>query len=93
MEVLNVKIDSEVIQKLDRLVKRKKFKNKSEAVRIMLNDHLEEHPELFGSADLEPVLKQASNTLSDRQFRELAAKVFGEKNKTAAEMVAEGGER
>jgi len=36
MEIINVKVEKEVKEKLEMLVKRKAFKNKSEAVRNML---------------------------------------------------------
>lgn len=91
MEVLNVKVEKETIEKLDKLVRKKSYKNKSEAVRKMLEEHFEEHPELFGSDELEGILKQADR-MSDQQFEKLAVRVF-KGTKTAAQIVAEGRER
>lgn len=91
MEVLNVKVEKETIEKLDRLVRKKAYKNKSEAVRKMLEEHFEEHPELFGFDELEAILKR-SDRMSDEQFEKLAARVF-KGAKTAAQIVAEGRER
>jgi len=91
MEILNVKVEKETREKLERLVKRGAFKNKSEAVRRMLEEHIEEHPELFVSDDLVEALKEAEE-MSDEQFERLAAEIF-RGPKTAAELVAEGRDR
>ena len=52
METLNVKVDRETKEKLETLVRRKLYRNTSEAVRNMLADHMQEHPDLFASAKL-----------------------------------------
>lgn len=91
MEVLNVKVEKDTVEKLDRLVKRKAYKNKSEAVRSLLEEHFKEHPQLFDFDEMKELLKQADE-MSDEQFEKLAAKVF-KGTKTAAQMVAEGRER
>lgn len=91
MEVLNVKVEREMVEKLESLVRRKAFKNKSEAVRSMLEEHFQEHPELFISDEFDRLLREADK-ISDGQFAELAATLFRGK-KTAAQMVAEGRER
>jgi Arc/MetJ-type ribon-helix-helix transcriptional regulator len=91
MEVLNVKVEREMIEKLESLVRRKAYKNKSEAVRSMLEEHFQEHPELFLSDDFDELVKEADK-ISDAQFREMTAKLF-KGHKTAAQMVAEGRER
>jgi len=92
MEILNVKVEEHTAEKLDRLVKRNVYKNKSEAVRKMLEEHLQEHPELFAPDNLENLFKQADDSISDQQFERLAADIF-KGRKTAAQMVAEGRER
>ncbi|HKZ62744.1 MAG TPA: ribbon-helix-helix protein, CopG family [Nitrososphaera sp.] len=92
MEILNVKVEEQTAEKLDRLVRRNVYKNKSEAVRKMLEEHLQEHPELFAPDNLEELFKQAYDSTSDQQFEKLAADVFKGRN-TAAQMVAEGRER
>lgn len=92
MEVLNIKVEKETIEKLDRLVSKKAYKNKSEAVRKMLEEHFKEHPELFGFDKLEEMLQKADDRMSDEQFKKLAATMF-KGTKTAAQMVAEGRER
>jgi Arc/MetJ-type ribon-helix-helix transcriptional regulator len=92
MEMLNVKVEEQTAEKLERLVKRNIYKNKSEAVRKMLEEHLQEHPELFAPDNLEDLFKQAEYNISDQQFEKLAADVFRGR-KTAAQLVAEGRER
>jgi Arc/MetJ-type ribon-helix-helix transcriptional regulator len=92
MEILNVKVEEQTAEKLERLVERSIYKNKSEAVRKMLEEHLQEHPELFAPDNLEDLFKQAEYSISDQQFEKLAADVFRGR-KTAAQLVAEGRER
>ena len=90
MEILNVKVERETKEKVERLVKAKRFKNKSEAVRSIIEEHLEEHPELFAPEDFAALAREAED-ISDRDFDRLAAEVF-KGSKTAAELVAEGRE-
>lgn len=95
MEILNVKVEEHTAEKLERLVKRNIYKNKSEAVRRMLEEYIQEHPELFTPDNPEELFKHADDdddTMSDREFENLAKDVFGG-HKTAAQLVAEGRER
>jgi Arc/MetJ-type ribon-helix-helix transcriptional regulator len=91
MEIINVKLKKETKQKIERLVKDRGYKNKSEALRAMLEEHFKEHPELFSSDELKMMDKEASK-MSDETFDRIAAEVF-KGSKTAAELVAEGRER
>lgn len=91
MEVLNIKVEKETKEKLERLIKREIYKNKSEAVRKILENHFEEHPELFASDELAKILKEADK-MSDKEFVKLAEEIF-KGAKTAAELVAEGRDR
>ena len=88
MEVLNVKVEKETKEKIERLVKAKGYKNKSEAVRDIIEEHFEEHPELFASDELEEI-EQEAGKLSDAGFDRLAAEIF-RGPRTAAELVGEG---
>jgi hypothetical protein len=88
MEILNVKVEREMAEKLERLVRQKAFKNKSEAVRSILEEHFQEHPGLFISEDFDGLVREADK-ISDKEFVRLAATLFRGK-KTAAQMVAEG---
>ena len=91
MEVLNVKVKKETKEKIERLVKARGYKNKSEALRDMIEEHFEEHPELFADDDVEEIIKEAGK-MSDMEFDRLAAEIF-RGSKTAAELVGEGRER
>jgi len=91
MEVLNVKVEKETKEKIERLVKARGYKNKSEALREIIEDHFEEHPELFAGDGLEEIVEEAEK-ISDAEFDRLAAEVF-KGPKTAAELVGEGRER
>lgn len=91
MEILNVKVEKETKEKVERLVKARGYKNKSEAVRSIIEEHLQEHPELFASEEVAELVREAER-MSDAQFDRLAAQVF-RGSRTAAELVAEGRER
>lgn len=92
MEVLNVKVEKETKEKLERLVKTKGYRNKSEALRKVIEEHFEEHPELFAGDELQEALKQADE-MSEAEFEHLASEVFKGHRKTAAQLVAEGRDR
>jgi len=88
MELIHVKVEKKFNDKLDHLVKSKVYKNKSEAVRHMLEEHMDEHPELFAGEDLNDVIEEAEK-MSDKEFEERMAE--GLKGpKSAAELVSEG---
>jgi Arc/MetJ-type ribon-helix-helix transcriptional regulator len=88
MELIHVKVEKKVNDKLDHLVKSRVYKNKSEAVRDMLEEHMDEHPELFVGDELNDLLEDAQN-MSDKEFDERMAE--GLKGpKSAAELVSEG---
>jgi Arc/MetJ-type ribon-helix-helix transcriptional regulator len=91
MEILNVKVEKGTKEKVERLVRARGYKNKSEAVRRMLEEHIEEHPELFATEDIAEIVREAEG-ISDSAFDRLAAEAFRGK-RTAAELVAEGRER
>jgi Arc/MetJ-type ribon-helix-helix transcriptional regulator len=91
MEILNIKVESKTLEILNMLVKKKTYKNKSEAVRKILEAHFDQHPELFGPDDLDDLIKKADG-ISDQKFEQIAAKVF-RGPKTAAKLIAEGRER
>jgi Arc/MetJ-type ribon-helix-helix transcriptional regulator len=91
MEVLNVKVEKETKEKIERLVKARGYKNKSDALRTMIEEHFEEHPELFAEDEMEEIVRGASR-ISDSEFDKVAAGIFRGR-KTAAELVSEQRER
>lgn len=91
MEILNVKIEKETKEKIDRLAKAKRYKNRSEALRRMIEEHFDEHPALFADEEIKEIIREASK-ISNAKFDALAAEIFRGR-KTAGEMVGEGRER
>lgn len=92
MEILNVKVEKETKDKIERLVKTRGYRNKSEALRKLIEEHFEEHPELFAEDEIEEAVKEADE-MSEAEFERLASQVFKGHKKTAAQLVAEGRER
>jgi len=90
LEVLNVKGGKERKEKLERLVKARGCKNKSEAVREIMEEHFEGHPEFFAGDELEEIVKEGGK-MSDAGFDRLAAEIF-RGPRSAAELVGEEGE-
>jgi Arc/MetJ-type ribon-helix-helix transcriptional regulator len=91
MEIINVKVEKETKEQLERLVRKKTYSNISDAVRQIIRDHLNEHPELFAHGlDLEQLMEEASK-MSDSEYEKIASDVFnrGTRTKTAAEIVRE----
>jgi Arc/MetJ-type ribon-helix-helix transcriptional regulator len=88
MELIHVKVGKRIKDRLDDLVNSKVYKNKSEAVREMLEEHMQEHPELFLGNEMSELLKH-SNRMSDREFkRRMEEGLKG--RKSAAEIVSQG---
>lgn len=88
MELIHVKVEKKIKDKLDDLVSSKVYKNKSEAVREMLQEHMEEHPELFVGNQMRELLKHSSR-MSDKEFRKRMEEGL-KGRKSAAEIVSEG---
>ena len=88
MVFFKVRVKKETNEKIAKLVKAGRYKNKSEALREIIEEHFEEHPELFASDELEEIEKEAGK-LSDAGFDRLAAEIF-RGPRTAAELVGEG---
>ncbi|MBI2648039.1 MAG: ribbon-helix-helix domain-containing protein [Thaumarchaeota archaeon] len=91
MELIHVKVEKKVNDKLEHLVRSKVYKNKSEAVREMLDEHMKEHPELFVADEFKELLKYADK-MSDEEFRKRMAEGL-RGPKSAAEMIAEDRDR
>ncbi len=91
MELIHVKVEKKVNDKLKHLVRSKVYKNKSEAVREMLEDHMKEHPELFMGDEWKELLK-AGEKMSDEEFRKRMAEGL-RGPESAAEMIAEDRDR
>lgn len=88
MELIHVKIEKKINDKLVHLVKSRVYRNKSEAVREMLQKHMEEHPELFLGDELKELMKY-TDKMSEQEFRRRMAQGL-QGSKSAAEIVSEG---
>ena len=86
-EVVTSRFSEELVRKVDQAVSRGNFKSRSEALRIIIEDHLKEHPELFlGDKFLELIKKTPD--LKDEDLEQVGSKLF--KGKSVAKLVAEG---
>ena len=88
MELIHVKVETKTKERIERLVRTERYKNKSEAVRKMLDEHFQEHPELFSGEELKVFLKEARR-MSEAEFKRMMAEGL-RGPKSAAEIVAEG---
>jgi len=87
MQVIHVKIDERTNEKLRHIVVRGTYKNRSEAVRRILEEHIEEHPELLIGDDLKEISKYEKK-ISDQEFKNrLAQGLRG--RKSVAQMLAD----
>lgn len=90
MEIINIKVEKETKEQLERLVRKRTYSNISQAVREIIKDHLNEHPELFAHGiNLEELIEEA-NDMSDSTYEKMAADIFNRGGKkSAAEIVRE----
>lgn len=79
-------------EKLERLVKTGHYKNKSAAIRKIIEEHFQEHPELFAGEEMARIAGEADK-MSDAEFDRLAAEILRGHRKTAAELVSEERDR
>ena len=87
MEIIHVKVDEKTNEKLEHIVGRGTYKNKSDAVRSMLEEHITEHPELLIGDDIKELL-QYKDRISDQEFRKRLARGL-KGRKSVAQMLAE----
>ena len=91
METLSVRVRNGTKEKIERQVKATGYKNSSEVLRKIIEEHFERHPEPFATDDLTEITEEAEK-ISDKEFEKMTARIFkGPKN--AAGLVGEGRER
>jgi Arc/MetJ-type ribon-helix-helix transcriptional regulator len=88
MEVIHVKIDERTKEKLEHIIGRGAYRNKSEAVRRMLEEHIAEHPELLSEDDITKQVSEYKDSISDQEFRKRLARGL-KGRKSVAQMLAE----
>lgn len=86
MKVVNIRLDEDAKKKIDSLVGKGIFVSRSEALRRIVEDHLDEHPELFIGKELEEIMLE---DLPETELLELCSTLFSGR-KTAAELTREG---
>jgi Arc/MetJ-type ribon-helix-helix transcriptional regulator len=86
-EVITSRFSEELVKKVDKAVSRGYFKSRSEALRVIIEEYLKEHPELFLGDKVQELIKKAPD-LDDEELEQVGAKLF--KSVSAAKLVAEG---
>ena len=86
-EVITSRFSEELVKKVDQAVSRGYFKSRSEALRVIIEQYLQEHPELFLGDSVQALLEKAP-ALGDDDLEKVGAKLF--KGVSVAKLVAEG---
>ncbi|MFP3984609.1 MAG: ribbon-helix-helix domain-containing protein [Candidatus Bathyarchaeia archaeon] len=86
-EVITSRFSQELLKKVDQAVSRGYFKSRSEALRMIIEKYLEEHPELVLGDGIQELIANAP-VLEDEELEQVGAKLFG--GKSVAKLVAEG---
>lgn len=89
MKILSIKIDDELVDQLDFLVKKGKFRSRSEAMRHMLKDGISREVSILTSENND--FESLHNFLN--LLKKDKVKIDISSSKTAVELVAEGRER
>jgi len=85
--VITSRFSLELVKKVDQAVSRGYFKSRSGALRIIIEEYLQEHPELFLGNKVQALLDKAP-ALGDEDLERVGAKLF--KGASVVRLVAEG---
>ncbi|MCW4048747.1 MAG: ribbon-helix-helix protein, CopG family [Candidatus Bathyarchaeota archaeon] len=88
-EIITSRFNEELVKKMDEAVARGHFRSRSEALRVMVEEYLKTHPDLFIGDGLKRLAAEAP-TLPDRKLEEIGRHLFKDE---IATLVAEGRER
>ena len=80
----------ELLKKMDHVVSRGHFRSRSEALRVMVEEYLKEHPDLLIGDGLKEILAGAPQ-LTDEELETLGARLY--EGTSVARLVSEGRER
>ena len=86
-EVITSRVSEELVKKVDQEVSKGFFKSRSEALRVIIEQYLKEHPELFLGDNLQQLLGK-SPAIDDKKLEQIGAKLF--KGTSVVKLVAEG---
>ena len=81
------RFSEELVKKVDQAVSRGHFKSRSDALRIIIEEYLKEHPELFLGDKLQELMAKTP-IMEDEELEKIGAKLF--KGASVAKLVAEG---
>lgn len=90
-EVVPIRIPKEVLEKIELLVRLGKYANKSEALRTIIIEHLEERKELLAYEGLlfqDKKISEVAESLDEKEFLELCMAILSGR-KTSVELVEE----
>jgi metal-responsive CopG/Arc/MetJ family transcriptional regulator len=86
-EVISSRFSEEIVKKVDKAVSRGYFKSRSEALRVITEQYLKEHSELFLEDKVQELIMKATD-LSDEELEQVGTKLF--KSVSVSKLVAEG---
>ena len=86
-EIITSRFSEELVKKVDQAVSRGHFKSRSEALRVIIEEYLKEHPELFLGDGVQELMTKAP-VLRDEELEQIGSKLF--KGISVAKLVAEG---
>lgn len=90
-EVVPIRIPKKVLEKIELLVRLGKYANKSEALRTIIIEHLEERKDLLayeGSLYQDKKISEVTESLDEKEFLELCKAIFSG-CKTSVELIEE----
>jgi len=88
-EIITSRFNEELVKKMDETVTRGHFRSRSEALRVMVEEYLKTHPDLFIGDGLKKLVAEAP-ALSDKELEKIGKHLFKDE---LASLVAEGRER
>ena len=88
-KVIPIRIPKEVLEKIELLVRLGKYSTKSEALRSIIIEHLEEKKELLAYEGLQDEkISKVAESLNEKEFFELCKAIF-RGSKTSVELIEE----
>ncbi|MFP3984949.1 MAG: ribbon-helix-helix domain-containing protein [Candidatus Bathyarchaeia archaeon] len=90
-KIVPIRIPKEVLEKIELLVRLGKYANKSEALRTIITEHLEERKELLTYQGLlfqDKKIADVTEALDEKEFSELCKTIFSAR-KTSVELIEE----